>query len=174
MPRNLRTRAVLVLVVLIGSAWALYPPKKTINLGLDLQGGIHLVLGVQTDKHIASQTDRAAEDFKAALERRGIAAKRVVREGLQAFTVELASPQSWNDALTVANEFQTFDRDLSRLGLAAYIEPQDAKGQSGVNRGLRLLRVHAHDGKTGLSPSQEATGINWAERLLEIDGGGKP
>src|SRR5438132_619235 len=110
MPRNLRTRAIVVLVVLLGSLWYLYPPKKAINLGLDLQGGIHLVLGVETDKHVASQTDRAAEDFKAALERRGIGAKRVAREGLASFVVELASPQSWNDALTVANEFQSFDR----------------------------------------------------------------
>ena len=110
MPRNLRTRAIVVLVVLLGSLWYLYPPKKAINLGLDLQGGIHLVLGVETDKHVASQTDRAAEDFKAALERRGIAARRVAREGLASIVVELASPQSWNDALTVANEFQSFDR----------------------------------------------------------------
>ena len=110
MPRNLRTRAAVVLVVLLGSLWYLYPPKKAINLGLDLQGGIHLVLGVETDKHVASQTDRAAEDFKAALERRGIAARRVAREGLASIVVELASPQSWNDALTVANEFQSFDR----------------------------------------------------------------
>jgi preprotein translocase subunit SecD len=110
MPRNLRTRAAIVLIVLIASAWALYPPKKTINLGLDLQGGIHLVLGVETDKHVASQTDRAAEDFKAALDRRGIAVRRIAREGLQSFVVELASPQAWNDALTVAGEFQTFER----------------------------------------------------------------
>ena len=110
MPRNLRTRAAVVLVVFLGSLWFLYPPKKSINLGLDLQGGIHLVLGVETDKHVASQTDRAAEDFKGALERRGIAVRRVAREGLASFVVELASPQSWNDALTVANEFQTFDR----------------------------------------------------------------
>src|SRR5213594_4846150 len=110
MPRNLRTRAAVVLVVLLGSLWYLYPPKKAINLGLDLQGGIHLVLGVETDKHVASQTDRAAEDFKAALERRGIAARRVAREGLASFVVELAASQSWNDALTVANEFQSFDR----------------------------------------------------------------
>src|SRR5882672_3655348 len=110
MPRYIRTRAAVVLVVLLGSLWYLYPPKKAINLGLDLQGGIHLVLGVETDKHVASQTDRAAEDFKAALERRGIAARRVAREGLSSFVVELASPQSWNDALTVAAEFQSFER----------------------------------------------------------------
>jgi preprotein translocase subunit SecD len=110
MARNLRTRAAVVLVVLLASAWALYPPKKTINLGLDLQGGIHLVLGVETDKHVASQADRAAEDFKAALDRRGIGVRRIAREGLQSFGVELASPQAWNDAQSVAAEFQTFER----------------------------------------------------------------
>ncbi|PYN08742.1 MAG: protein translocase subunit SecD [Candidatus Rokuibacteriota bacterium] len=110
MPRNLRTRIIIVLVVLLGSLWYLYPPKKAINLGLDLQGGIHLVLGVETDKHVANQSDRAAEDFAAALERRGIAHRRVARDGLAAFVVELAAPQSWNDAITVANEFQTFER----------------------------------------------------------------
>ncbi|HEV8474444.1 MAG TPA: protein translocase subunit SecD [Methylomirabilota bacterium] len=110
MPRNLKTRVAIVLVVFLGSLWYLYPPKKAINLGLDLQGGIHLVLGVETDKHVAAQTDRAAEDFKAALDRRGVGVRRVAREGLAAFVVELASPQSWNDALTVAAEFQSFDR----------------------------------------------------------------
>src|SRR5947209_17967320 len=116
MPRNLWSRVSLVAVVVLGSVWYLYPPQRTINLGLDLQGGIHLVLGVETDKHVASQTDRAAEDFKAALERRGIGAKRVAREGLASFVVELASPQSWNDALTVANEFQSFDRSNEEIG----------------------------------------------------------
>src|SRR5947207_9496170 len=110
MPRNLWQRVILVAVVVLGSVWSLYPPNRTINLGLDLQGGIHLVLGVQTDKHVAAQTDRAAEDFKAALDRRGIGVKRVTREGLQSFVVELASPQAWNDAQTVAAEFQTFER----------------------------------------------------------------
>ena len=107
MPRNLGFRIGLVVVVLLGSLWYLYPPKKAINLGLDLQGGIHLVLGVDTPKALAAQVDRAAEDFKGALERKGIAARRVTREGDTAFVVELASPQSWNDALTVAAEFQS-------------------------------------------------------------------
>jgi preprotein translocase subunit SecD len=110
MPRNLKTRAAIVLVALLASVWYLYPPKQAINLGLDLQGGIHLLLGVETEKHVAAQTDRGSEDFKAALERKGIATKRVAREGPSSFVVELASPQSWNDALSVAAEFQTFDR----------------------------------------------------------------
>jgi preprotein translocase subunit SecD len=110
MPRNLWTRGIVVLVVLLGSVWYLYPPKQTLNLGLDLQGGIHLVLGVEVDKHVASQTDRAAEDIKAQLERKGIAARRIAREGNATIAVELASPQAWNDLLTVAGEFQRFER----------------------------------------------------------------
>src|SRR2546422_6471040 len=100
MPRNLRTRAVVVLVVLLGSLWYLYPPKTAINLGLDLQGGIHLVLGVETDKHVASQTDRAAEDFKAALDRRGTAPPRGAPDRLPSFLLELAASHARDDAPT--------------------------------------------------------------------------
>ncbi|HEY7541141.1 MAG TPA: protein translocase subunit SecD [Methylomirabilota bacterium] len=110
MPRHLRVRIGLVVAVVAVSLWYLYPLKSAINLGLDLQGGIHLMLGVDADRHVASQTDRAAEDLKSALERKGIAVKRVAREGNTAIQVELASPQSWNDARTVVSEFTTFDR----------------------------------------------------------------
>src|SRR5574341_161240 len=119
MPRRLWARLAVVAVVVVGSLWYLYPPRKTINLGLDLQGGIHLVLGVETHKHVQSQTDRAAEDLKSALERKGITLKRVAREGEATIAVELGSPQGWNDALTVASEFQRFARrdDAVRQGL---------------------------------------------------------
>src|SRR5258706_9897613 len=99
----------------------LYPPKKSINLGLDLQGGIHLVLGVDTSKAVQNQTERAAEDFKAALERKGIGAKRVARDSDRSFVVELASPSSWNDALTVASQFQTFERRNSDQAAGRFV-----------------------------------------------------
>ena len=110
MPRRIWVRIALVAFVIVGSLWYLFPPKKTINLGLDLQGGIHLVLGVETEKAVASQTDRAAEDLKAALERKGIGVTHIAREGNTAIIVQLASPQNWNDALTVTNELGRFQR----------------------------------------------------------------
>jgi len=110
MPRHLRVRVALVIIVIAISVWYLYPPKKTINLGLDLQGGIHLVLGVEVEKHVASQVDRAAEDLKGALERKGIGIRRIAREGNAAILVELANPQAWNDALTAVSEFGAFER----------------------------------------------------------------
>jgi preprotein translocase subunit SecD len=50
MRRNLGIRIGLVAVVVAAAVWFLYPPSKSINLGLDLQGGIHLVLGVDVAK----------------------------------------------------------------------------------------------------------------------------
>jgi preprotein translocase subunit SecD len=103
-------RIAFVLLVVAASVWYLYPLKSALNLGLDLQGGIHLMLGVEADKHVASQTDRTAEDLKKALERKGIGVQRIAREGNSTIQVELASPQSWNDALTAVAEFSTFTR----------------------------------------------------------------
>ena len=80
MPRHLRVRIAFVLLVVAVSVWYLYP-EKALNLGLDLQGGIHLMLGVEADKHVASQTDRTAGDLKKALERKGIGVQRIAREG---------------------------------------------------------------------------------------------
>jgi preprotein translocase subunit SecD len=100
----------LIVVVILVSLWYLYPPKQTINLGLDLQGGVHLVLGVEVDKHVTAQTERAAEDVRAALERKGIGVKRAAREGDTSFVIELASPAQWNDALAVLREFDGFER----------------------------------------------------------------
>ena len=110
MRRNLWGRIGLVVLVVVASLWYLYPPKKAINLGLDLQGGIHLVLGVDTSKAVANQAERAAEELKAALERKGIGVKRVARDGDRSIVVELASPASWNDAITVSSQFQQFER----------------------------------------------------------------
>ncbi|MFN2546052.1 MAG: protein translocase subunit SecD [Myxococcales bacterium] len=49
--------------------WA---PAKHLNLGLDLQGGIHLVMGVEVDKAVREKAVRRAEEISAELERKDI------------------------------------------------------------------------------------------------------
>ncbi len=145
MPRRIWVRIAIVSVVVLGSLWYLYPPKKAINLGLDLQGGIHLVLGVETDKAVASQTDRAAEDLKAALERKGIGVTRIAREGSSTITVQLASPQNWNDALTVTNElgrFQRTDENPAAGSFKLVLTDAEIKrlGDLAVRQGVETIR----------------------------------
>jgi preprotein translocase subunit SecD len=49
--------------------WA---PAKHLNLGLDLQGGIHLVMGVEVDRAVKEKAVRRAEQIAAELERKEI------------------------------------------------------------------------------------------------------
>ena len=46
---SLRTKLLIIAGVIALSVFAFYPPDQKVNLGLDLKGGVHLVLRVQTD-----------------------------------------------------------------------------------------------------------------------------
>lgn len=47
-------------------------PHKTINLGLDLQGGMHLVLEVQNEKAVEAELERNVHELKKELRNEGI------------------------------------------------------------------------------------------------------
>ena len=57
MKRNLLWRGVLIAAVVLAAAAAAYPPRQKINLGLDLRGGMHLVLQVNTEDALRAETD---------------------------------------------------------------------------------------------------------------------
>ncbi len=57
MNRKLLGRGLLILAVAVICIALAYPPEKKINLGLDLQGGMHLVLQVHTEDALRAETD---------------------------------------------------------------------------------------------------------------------
>ena len=89
MKGTFKWRLLIILVVLIGaliycfptlatltkeplSWWPSFFPQDTIHLGLDLQGGMHLILEVQTDKAVESSVERIKNDLKNDLKKEGI------------------------------------------------------------------------------------------------------
>ena len=67
MAKNLRWKVLLILAVIGLSIFSFYPLDQKIRLGLDLKGGVHLVLRVQTDDalRIESETEkRKPKPFK--------------------------------------------------------------------------------------------------------------
>ena len=67
MKRNLQYRLILILVVLLGSILLFYPPSQKIKLGLDLKGGIHLVLQVVTRDALEAKVAQLREVIEADL-----------------------------------------------------------------------------------------------------------
>lgn len=65
-------------------------PHKKINLGLDLLGGMHLALEVETDKAIEGTIDRISEEMKSLLKKEGIRYKQIERINGNQIQVQLA------------------------------------------------------------------------------------
>ena len=97
MRQNVRTRlvvfAVLTLAALIYLTptfvsplpdwWSAVLPTSRINLGLDLQGGTHLVLEVKVDKAIENNLERTRADLIKVLREKGASGVSVEREEFQ-------------------------------------------------------------------------------------------
>jgi preprotein translocase subunit SecD len=77
--RSLLYRGILILVVVALAAWSAYPLNEKINLGLDLRGGMHLVLEVQTEDAVVSELDRAAERIAEQAREEGLTGVQVNR-----------------------------------------------------------------------------------------------
>ncbi|RLC04047.1 MAG: protein translocase subunit SecD, partial [Deltaproteobacteria bacterium] len=76
--KNLSWRLAIVAVVVIAAIIYILPtiqpmwPHKKINLGLDLQGGMHLVLEVDTDKAVESTIERISQEMRDMLRKERI------------------------------------------------------------------------------------------------------
>lgn len=75
MSNSLKVRAILILAVIGGALFAALPIKDKINLGLDLRGGMHLVLQVETDDALRAETEAEAEQLQQQLQEKGITAQ---------------------------------------------------------------------------------------------------
>ncbi len=92
MSNSLKFRGALVLLCLVLALFSLAPTLMRdslpqwwndafdpIHLGLDLQGGMHLVLGVDVDKAVESRVDTVIDQTEAQLREKDIIFKRVER-----------------------------------------------------------------------------------------------
>jgi preprotein translocase subunit SecD len=150
MPRYLWLRISVVVAVIVASILLVSPrdwrgqPRQPINLGLDLQGGIHLVLGVDQDRGIENVLDRMAADLRSALQRKGIGAQ-VTRQGRTGLVVQLSSPQAQTDAQRVLADFTEFDTrsqdpGAGRFELALKEKAVTERRSAFIDQGLKVIR----------------------------------
>jgi len=93
MNKNLRIRILVIIAVFLGSIYCAFPLEKRINLGLDLKGGMHLILKVETEKlDDNARSDavvRAIEILRNRIDGLGVAEPVIQRQGEDQIIVQL-------------------------------------------------------------------------------------
>jgi preprotein translocase subunit SecD len=109
--KELRVRATLYGSFLIACGVVLWPPYDTpekpgkIHLGLDLRGGIHLVLQVVTDDALNATVDDAVQTTRDQLQRKGIVLQSVDRVDAESFRVAGVEPARVKDARDLLRDY---------------------------------------------------------------------
>jgi preprotein translocase subunit SecD len=102
MAKNLRWKLIVILGVIALSVFAFYPPDQKIKLGLDLKGGVHLVLRVQTDDALRLETQTTADRLGEQLKTGNIPVGGITVNDATSFTVTVPPDQdaAFRNALT--------------------------------------------------------------------------
>jgi SecD/SecF fusion protein len=121
MSANLRKRFLIILAVIVGCFLSLIPINKRINLGLDLKGGMHLVLDVENENlpTEAAKNDavlRSMEVLRNRIDGLGVGETLLQRQGNNQILVQLPGVTDRNKALDMIGrvahlEFRIVDPD---------------------------------------------------------------
>jgi len=91
--KNYKWKVLLIIGLVAFSLWKVYPPSKTINLGLDLQGGIQMLLQVEMDKVPEEArkdvTARVAEIIRNRIDEFGVKEPEITTQGKDQVVVKL-------------------------------------------------------------------------------------
>lgn len=90
--------------------WKTYLPHERITLGLDLQGGMHLVLEVEAEKAVENTIERLAAELRRAAEKARVSVERIEREGRDRIRVKLAKAEDRPGALKLLNDYPILEQ----------------------------------------------------------------
>ena len=122
--KELKWRISLILAVIFLFAWFAFPLEKRVNLGLDLKGGMHLVLRVDTSKLSEDAkkdaVERALEIIRNRIDEFGVGQPNIQKQGEDCIVVQLPGVTERDRAIEVIKrtallEFKLVNTDLEKM-----------------------------------------------------------
>jgi len=120
-------------------------PESRLNLGIDLQGGLHLVMGVDTEKAVQDRADRVADEVIDAMSSAGKPLESAKRPA-EAPVLELVmqSESDWEQLQEVLEDWSDTWEVESRSGRSVFFGMQAAyetqMRDDAVSQALKTLR----------------------------------
>jgi len=116
MKRPLLWRGILILAVTLICVALAYPPKEKINLGLDLQGGMHLMLQVHTEDALRAETDSDMARLVDMAREEGVTGLKSRRTGDSSFVISGAGPDARDKVSSLYERVLRNRWELTRRG----------------------------------------------------------
>lgn len=127
MEKRIIYKTILILIILGICAFFTFPLDKRINLGLDLKGGMHLLLKVDTS-HLTKEakedvSDRAVEVIRNRIDQFGVRETSIQKQGEDEIVVQLPGVTDRERAIDIIGktallEFKLVSTDLDKLQAA--------------------------------------------------------
>ncbi len=132
----------------VGSLPSLFPgilPRaEPMNLGLDLQGGMHLVLEVQADKAVEGNTERQLGEVRRLLDKAKITTASLKQEGPTTIVLQTAKPEEREAALKALQDITVLDKvpGATPTELRLTLQPREANRirELAVRQSLETIR----------------------------------
>jgi len=128
--------------------WMGFLPKEQVRLGLDLQGGIHLILEVEEDKAVEGTVERLVLDMKEVLRKKDVFYDGIEKEGTSRFRirgVSLSDRDRFDEILS--DQFGTlklYAEDEGRRGIDYLLGITDSEvraiKEGAVDQALETIR----------------------------------
>ncbi|MFH0828485.1 MAG: protein translocase subunit SecD, partial [Candidatus Omnitrophota bacterium] len=171
MERKLWLKIWLILAVVGLCAYYAFPLEKRINLGLDLKGGMHLLLKVDTSKLSGpakdDAADRAIEVIRNRIDEFGVRETSIQKQGVDEIVVQLPGVTDRERALEIIGrtallEFKLVSTDQDKL---------DAAIAGNVPEGFELKRLEEDNTQLLLESKAVLTGDSLANAFVHFSSG---
>jgi preprotein translocase subunit SecD len=176
MKKALRWKILLTLGVVGLCLYLAYPPGKKINRGLDLRGGIHLVLQVITDDAINIDTDEEINRLRDQFQKKNLSFTNIVKGKIGQIVIQGTSPDQEGAVRDVLDaDFRNWDYVFvgatGTLTIKAQVQ-QYLRDQA-VNQALETIRNRV-DQLGVAEPTIQRQGLSGDRIILELPGVDNP
>jgi len=174
--------AILAIVVALAlvAAWAVFPLNKKINLGLDLQGGMQMMLEVEADKLVKGTTvqdavERAIEIIRNRVDAIGVAEPVIQKQGESWIVVQLPGIKDPQRAIDLIGQTALLEFKLaSQKNLDEVLDKDGAVDKKKLTKDLEVLPGKEIAERYLIETNQLLTGASLATATVGTGEMGEP
>ena len=174
MKKGLRWKVILTALVVIFALIFTYSPKEkkiNIELGLDLKGGMHLVLQVVTDDAINYETDQAVLRLEEQLKKKNIKYEAITKSTIGKFSLQEFNPEQEGQIKEILDDYlRDWDHSIMGNSISFSLRPNIARyfREQSVNQAQETIRSRVDE--LGLTePTIQRQGLTTGSDMIIVE-----